>query len=311
MPSKWVKTFIEVVESGGFGAAASRSFQTQSAVSAHVAALERQVGVQLFDRSTKPAQLTDAGRLYYDKSVALMSEWARAGQDAREVASGMHGRVCIASYPSVCAAFLPNVLTIARRQIPDLALQVIELRSVELDDARVRWDTDMVIRQTFPAPPNTHQLHRIDLWQETLVLVVPKHHHVAVGTKISVDLRRVVGEPIITTGRGATQGPAAYETNAALERAGLEAELSLDASQPQTLIAWVSAGLGIGVTNSLAIAMADSSAVEVRQLDDVLALRKVALYVPTERLKSKAVQKVIKLIVEAELPHGVLPVASN
>jgi DNA-binding transcriptional LysR family regulator len=60
----WIETFLAVVDRGGFTAASSQVHRSQSRVSAHIAALERELGVQLIDRTRRPATLTAAGRIF-------------------------------------------------------------------------------------------------------------------------------------------------------------------------------------------------------------------------------------------------------
>src|SRR6476469_4331633 len=57
----WLETFLAVVDQGGFTAASEHIHRSQSRVSAHIAGLERALGVQLIDRHRRPAALTDAG----------------------------------------------------------------------------------------------------------------------------------------------------------------------------------------------------------------------------------------------------------
>ena len=51
----WLETFLAVVDRGGFTAASAQVHRSQSRVSAHIAALERELGVQLIDRARRPA----------------------------------------------------------------------------------------------------------------------------------------------------------------------------------------------------------------------------------------------------------------
>ena len=61
-----VNAFIAVAEAGGFSAAARRISQGQPAVSKAVAALEKRLGVALFNRSTRSVTLTDHGQRYFE-----------------------------------------------------------------------------------------------------------------------------------------------------------------------------------------------------------------------------------------------------
>ena len=54
MELDWLRTFLAVLDRGGFSAAAAQVHRSQSRVSAHIAALERELGVTLIDRSRRP-----------------------------------------------------------------------------------------------------------------------------------------------------------------------------------------------------------------------------------------------------------------
>ena len=69
-----LRAFIAVVEAGGFSAAARRTGDSQSAISKAVGALEKRLGVMLFNRSTRSVTLTDQGRRYYDRTKPLVDE---------------------------------------------------------------------------------------------------------------------------------------------------------------------------------------------------------------------------------------------
>jgi DNA-binding transcriptional LysR family regulator len=69
-----LNAFMAVVEAGGFSAAARRTGESQSAISKAVGALEKRLGVMLFNRSTRRVMLTDQGQRYYDRTKPLVDE---------------------------------------------------------------------------------------------------------------------------------------------------------------------------------------------------------------------------------------------
>jgi DNA-binding transcriptional LysR family regulator len=69
-----LNAFIAVVEAGGFSAAARRQGEGQPTISKAVAALEKRLGVALFNRSTRSVTLTDQGQRYYDRAKPLIDE---------------------------------------------------------------------------------------------------------------------------------------------------------------------------------------------------------------------------------------------
>jgi DNA-binding transcriptional LysR family regulator len=69
-----LNAFVAVVEAGGFSAAARRTGDSQSAISKAIGALEKRLGVMLFNRSTRSVTLTDQGQRYYDRTKPLIDE---------------------------------------------------------------------------------------------------------------------------------------------------------------------------------------------------------------------------------------------
>ncbi|MEM6502514.1 MAG: LysR family transcriptional regulator [Cyanobacteria bacterium P01_C01_bin.89] len=75
-----MRAFVQVVESGGFAAAARQMMLTRSTVNKAVIALEKQLGAQLLQRSTRQVSVTAAGCAYYDRCVAILADLSEADQ---------------------------------------------------------------------------------------------------------------------------------------------------------------------------------------------------------------------------------------
>jgi DNA-binding transcriptional LysR family regulator len=92
-----LNAFIAVVEAGGFSAAARRTGESQSAVSKAVGALERRLGVMLFNRSTRSVTLTDQGQRYYDRTKPLVDEMDEADGELKSSTLNVSGLIRIAT----------------------------------------------------------------------------------------------------------------------------------------------------------------------------------------------------------------------
>ncbi|WP_255423588.1 MULTISPECIES: LysR family transcriptional regulator [unclassified Xanthomonas] len=92
-----LSAFIAVVEAGGFTAAARRTGDSQSSVSKAVGALEKRLGVALFNRSTRSVTLTDQGRRYYDRAKPLLDEMDDADSELTQSTKGVSGLLRIAA----------------------------------------------------------------------------------------------------------------------------------------------------------------------------------------------------------------------
>lgn len=89
--------FVTVAETGGFSAAARRLGDSQSAVSKYVNALEKRLGVMLFNRSTRSVMLTDQGRRYYARTKPLLEEMEEADGELASSTGQVSGLVRIAA----------------------------------------------------------------------------------------------------------------------------------------------------------------------------------------------------------------------
>ncbi len=89
--------FAAVVEAGGFSAAARRIGESQSAVSKSVSALERRLGVQLLNRTTRSVTPTEAGRRYHERIKPLLDEMLQVDGDLMSSTGELSGLVRIAA----------------------------------------------------------------------------------------------------------------------------------------------------------------------------------------------------------------------
>jgi len=89
--------FIAVVEAGGFSAAARRTGESQSAISKAIGALEKRLGVMLFNRSTRSVTLTNQGQRYYDRTKPLVEEMNEADSELTSSTLNASGLIRIAA----------------------------------------------------------------------------------------------------------------------------------------------------------------------------------------------------------------------
>lgn len=91
-----LSAFVAVAEAGGFSAAARRTGQSQPAISKALHALEKRLGVALFNRSTRSVTLTDQGQRYYDLTKPLLDEMDQADSELTSSSLNISGLVRIA-----------------------------------------------------------------------------------------------------------------------------------------------------------------------------------------------------------------------
>ena len=156
-----LNAFIAVVEAGGFSAAARTTGDTQSAISKAVGALEKRVGVILFNRSTRRVTLTDQGRRYYDRAKPLIDELQDADSELTRSTLGVSGLIRIAVSGTFgrlhVLPLIPNLLSINPGLQVDLVLSDIVRDMVEdRIDLAIRVgpvdEPDAVVRRVATTP---------------------------------------------------------------------------------------------------------------------------------------------------------------
>ena len=88
-----MEMFVCVVESGSFTAAAEASRVSATMVAKHIQSIERQLGARLLHRSTRRQQLSDVGRLYYERCKQVLAEVALADASASELQASPRGQL--------------------------------------------------------------------------------------------------------------------------------------------------------------------------------------------------------------------------
>ncbi|MDE1950217.1 MAG: LysR family transcriptional regulator [Burkholderiales bacterium] len=106
----WLEDFLALAASGSFSRAAQERHMTQPAFSRRVRALEEWLGVVLFDRTTQPATLTEAGEWFRAVAQELLTRVAAIPDQARAVADAAAATLRIASTHALSFSFLPGWL---------------------------------------------------------------------------------------------------------------------------------------------------------------------------------------------------------
>jgi len=117
--------FIAVVEAGGFTAAARRRGEAQPAISKAIAALEKRLGVALFNRSTRSVTLTDQGQRYYDRTKPLVEEMDDADNELTNSTLAVSGLVRISVASTFGRLFILPLIPRLLALYPGLQVDII------------------------------------------------------------------------------------------------------------------------------------------------------------------------------------------
>ncbi|MEU4219237.1 LysR family transcriptional regulator [Actinoplanes sp. NPDC026623] len=250
--------FEAVARYGGFTRAAERLHVAQSAVSAQIKGLERELGTPLFARTTRRVSLTEAGELFLHRVRRALDELDGARGDLADLAAVLGGRVVIGATAVVGSFDLPGALARFHARYPGVALS---LRSgliagllADLDSAEI----DLVVGPVHHDLPSHFSAHRIV--DEEMKLILPPGHRLTRADPVRfADLGT---ESFVCL--SAASGLRAILDDAAT-RAGFQARVPFEAHSPASVRELVGAGLGVALLARSA-AVAPGPAVAVRSL---------------------------------------------
>ena len=189
----------EFAARGSIAKTAAALGYTPSAVSQQLAALEREAGTALLDRTARRAELTDAGRRLAGHAERILAMVEEAETDLSGRATAPAGRVVATAFPTAAVAFAP-ALARSLRAHPRLTLVLRQtlagdgLRQVRAGEVDVAIVDDWTGRLAGEIETGGSILSCYHLTRDQLVLVVPRSHPAADPGQ-PVDLRALRHEP--------------------------------------------------------------------------------------------------------------------
>jgi DNA-binding transcriptional LysR family regulator len=186
MELRQLRYFATVAEELHFGRAAERLLIAQSVVSQQIRRLERELGVPLFDRSSRHVRLTEAGRAFLPEAQAVLDAQERAvASIARFTEHRSH--VLRLGTSSGLGDRLTTVLDGLARRLPDTQVDLVAAPTHErlalvaegaLDAAFIRGNAS-TSTEADAKSPNTPSLRLLPVWRDALVVVLPRKHPAA------------------------------------------------------------------------------------------------------------------------------------
>ncbi|MEV6304663.1 LysR family transcriptional regulator [Actinoplanes sp. NPDC051861] len=253
-------SYVEAVARyGGFTRAAERLHVAQSAVSAQIRALEAELGLALFARTTRRVALTPAGELFVARARRVLAELDGARTELNEITAVVSGRVSIGATVTLGPYDLPQALARFRDRFPGIALRLRSGLVTGLLGALDAGELDLVVGPVHAdLPPRFDALPLVD---EHLVLALPLGHVLARGGRLTLGEAR--DEPFVSLPPGR---PLRWILEDAARSAGFTPRVEFEAPDGAGIRDLVGAGLGVALLSRYAAEGTHGPAVAVRHL---------------------------------------------
>ncbi|MDV9171560.1 LysR family transcriptional regulator [Streptomyces sp. W16] len=243
MELRHVTAFVAVAEELHFGRAAQRLQMAQPPLSQQIRRLEKELGVQLFERSTRSVRLTSAGRSFLEPARAVLAGVDVAQRAARAAGRGEYGRVTVGFAGASSHESLPLLTRALRASHPGIELVLEGQTYANVALARVAEGS---LDLGFVRLPVTRLgVSTRVIAEEQLVCALPLDHPLAESESIPV--ADLADEPFVSFpgNAGSSLRDATFRT---CETAGFTPRVVQEAPDSYTILALVAAGVGVTLT---------------------------------------------------------------
>lgn len=120
MDFKQIEAFVNVIKYKSFSRAAEASFLTQPTISVHINALEKELNLQLIDRTRKEALLTSEGRVFYNYAVSMLNMRSQAILAVQNFSLNMNGTVEIQTSSIPGEYIVPELISEFKKEYPEV-----------------------------------------------------------------------------------------------------------------------------------------------------------------------------------------------
>ena len=242
-----MRVLREVALQGSFSAAAEALSFTQSAVSQQIAALEREAGTVLVQRSARGVRLTEAGEALVRHAEVVISRLSEAEAELEAIAGLRGGRLRMAAFESAGATLMPLAIRDFRERHPAIELSMTLGEPEDTEPMLKSGDVDLVLGfgSRFLEEDG---LERMPLIEDPMFLVLPRDHPLV--AKRNLRLADLADEAWIG-------GRPSCECNrliyGACAQAGYDPRIAFETDDYNAMQGFVAAGVGVSLIAELGL----------------------------------------------------------
>jgi LysR family hydrogen peroxide-inducible transcriptional activator len=292
---------IAVAETHHFGKAAERCFVSQPTLSGQIKKLEEELGVTLFERTSRSVEITPIGEEVLAHARQMMEQADVIRQLARSHQDPLAGPLRIGAIPTLSPYLMPLILAPLKKQLPQMKLVLSE----ELTDTLLARLRDHEIDAALLATPvEVPDLEAIALFDEPFWIAYPRKH--PFHNKKKIVLRDLDNENLLLLAEGHCLAQQSMEVCHIKDRQQQGEMADLRASSLETLIQLVGAGYGITLVPALAMRGTSrlGGGVTAQPLTSASASRRVSLVFRSSFPRKAALRAFADIILD-QLPDSV------
>ncbi len=297
---KRLRVLREVASCGSFSAAADSLSYTQSAISQQIAALEREAGTTLVERSPRGVRLTDAGEALVRHTDAILARLADAEAELEAIAGLRGGRLRLAAFPTAAATVMPQAIARFREKHPAVELS---MEPREPDDALAALKAGEVdigaVILSDTEEPRVEGMELTHLLDDPMYAMLPIGHPHAAKSKLRLEDLAAEKWMLGSTGKC----PDTQILLRACLGAGFDAQIAFHSDDYLAIQGLVASGLGVALIPDLAL-VAVRDDVVVRALTGTTPVRRIFAATLKEGYCSPATSAMLQILTDVCADFG-------
>ncbi|QHG85828.1 LysR family transcriptional regulator [Xanthomonas sp. NCPPB 1638] len=286
---KPLRAFCQTVRLGSVSRAAEALYVSQPAVTQQLQALERDLGVALFERSGRRLAPSREGQLLYDMALPLVESLDGLDASFREKVRGLDaGELTIAANSSTILYLLPRIVEHFRARHPDVRLTLHNAISADGTDLLRENAVDLAVGSMLDVPAD---LSYAPVYRFEQLLITPHDHPLA--RKPTVSLHDLSPYPLILPPRRQVT----YRlVDLIFQQARVPYTVALEVGGWEVIKQYVAMGMGISIVTAICVTDADRDRLATRSLKDFFPTRSYGVVVRKGKYLSPQAHAFIELI---------------
>ncbi|PPU68423.1 LysR family transcriptional regulator [Xanthomonas pisi] len=286
---KPLRAFCQTVRLGSVSRAAEALYVSQPAVTLQLQALERDLGVALFERSGRRLAPSREGQLLYDMALPLVESLDGLEASFREKVRGLDaGELNIAANSSTILYLLPRIVANFRARHPDVRLTLHNAISADGTDLLREDAVDLAIGSMLDVPAD---LNYAPVYRFEQLLITPPDHPLA--NKAAVTLQDLSPYPLILPPRRQVT----YRlVDLIFQQARVPYTVALEVGGWEVIKQYVAMGMGISIVTAICVTDADRDKLATRSLKEYFPTRSYGVVVRKGKYLSPQARAFIELI---------------
>jgi DNA-binding transcriptional LysR family regulator len=287
MDLKTLENFVRLAEIRNYRRTAEEIFIAQPALSRQIQLLEAEIGAELFKRSKRSVELTEAGAYFEQEVSRLLEQFKEVAHRARQIHAGEAGEIRIGHASSSMQSVLPDVLKALRSRFPQLKTKLIEATNLFEINALLHREIDLGFGPNIITPPEIVQKV---IYTENFVLLLPEKH--ALNETNFESLAQVAQENFILPPKSESRGY--VETIEAMCQAnGFLPQVSQQSGHSMTVLRLVEAGMGVSIEPKSSL---KHLSLKIKSIELTNVPQKVEMKVLWLRERSQDLQKYLQIM---------------